>query len=299
MHPIRPEEFKGDEWISGLIQKLANPPMPSLNESICSWSDLLGFGSIFFKSNWNPTIEEWEKISKRILNAHMQCFSNLDPSFEFVMILNDGIIRCCNSDRFNHLDCLSMWLRSCIWTHNAMNEIEREEKYPGVRTILTAGYNLKYSHIDFRFDDFVFNYTKKDPTKLSSIAQLMKNPVVLINPGPLQMNIAFSKAYILDLLGTQSGIKGPHFYIDESFLLFVERLHKNLASIYEIINRKEKSFRLFAIPSRNDKSRYHLGLELEEPPISVKNSKIETRIWRLIGFYPWDEDVAEFKNPVH
>ncbi|MCK4999261.1 MAG: hypothetical protein KAS23_06995 [Anaerohalosphaera sp.] len=284
--------------MSRLVQKLANPPEPSLHQSLCAWTDLLGFGNSFVKSQWCPKKDEWASIAKRIANAHTQCFNNLDPFNEFALILNDGLVRCHDADEIVHFDHLSFWLRSCVWTHNAINEIEKEGGHPGARTVVTAGENLRYSHVDFRLDDFVYNYTKPDPNKLSNIAKRTGNPVVLINPGPLQMNIAFSKAYILDSLGSKQGIKGPHFYVDESFLLMLTYLHKRLKCLCEIINRREKKSRLFAIPSASNASRYHLGLELEEPCINIKDDLIKTKVWRLIGFYPCDEDVADFKNPV-
>jgi hypothetical protein len=70
--------------------------------------------------------------------------------------------------------------------------------------------------------------------------------------------------------------------------------------------KKETTHVLVAIPSRDDSSRYHLGLELAKPKIEVSKPKIKTTVWRVLSLYPWDEDVnypwdedvKDFKNPV-
>ncbi len=284
--------------VSGLSQKLANLPEPHHSDSFCCWSDLLGFGAPLAKENWQPNQTTWDQISDRIVNAHLQCYNNLDPSTEFVLTLNDGIVRCCDREKFSHLDFLSMWFRSCIWTHNAICESEHENGLPGTRTILSAGSTLKYSHANYHFDDFVYNYTKPKGQKLSNIAKTFGNPVVATNPGPLQMNLAFSRAYILDSGGSRIGVTGPHFYIDQTVLALIESIATQLKCPYGIIKEEIEDHLLFAVPKTSNHTHFHLGFELSMPEIAVKMENLKTTVWRLINFYPWDEAVSEFKNPV-
>ena len=42
------------------------------------------------------------------------------------------------------------------------------------------------------------NYSKPQGAELSDLAQKVGNPVVIYNPKELQMNTAFSKAFLLD-----------------------------------------------------------------------------------------------------
>ncbi len=45
-----PKMFKGldKDFGSNLTHKIGNPPSIKTNEYFCMWSDLLGFGDIFF-----------------------------------------------------------------------------------------------------------------------------------------------------------------------------------------------------------------------------------------------------------
>jgi hypothetical protein len=218
--------------------------------------------------------------------------------FEFVLTLNDGIVRCVDAELFAHLDDVSMWLRSCIWTHNNIGESEAARGLPGARTIIAAGPALRYSHVEITREDFVYNYTKPDPAKPSTITQMYGDTVVAVNPGPLQMNLAFSRAYILDDAGAKVGFAGPHLYIDESFFAYVRELTSVLRPDVVVIDRLETSDRLFAIPKDSTGKRYHIGFEVLGDPIVVSTPRIQTRVWRIENFYPWDEDVVDFKNPV-
>jgi len=157
---------------------------------------------------------------------------------------------------------------------------------------------MKYSPKSIRLDDFVYNYTKKDPKKLSSIARYSGNPEVAINPGPLQMNLAFSKGFLLDSWGSKVGLRGAHFFVDDSVLCSVRDLHARLNSPVKIIDEVDDSMRLFAAPKNESRTRHHLGFEFDVLPIKVQNEYIDTQLWRLLYFYPFDEDVADFKNQV-
>jgi hypothetical protein len=295
---ITKETAKSFKGASGLGDKLANLPEPRQSESICCWSDLLGFSSPLAQANWLPDSATWNRITDRIVNAHLQCYNNLDPLTEFVLTLNDGIVRCCDRERFHHLDVLSMWLRSCIWTHNAICESEHANGLPGARTVLAAGLTLKYSYANYHLDDFVYHYTKPKGQTLSNVAQRTGNPVVATNPGPLQMNLAFSRAYILDRGGSRVGVAGPHFYIDQSVLSLIESLASQLEVPHAIVKEEQTDHRLFLVPKTADSSHVYLGFELSTPQIDIDFDNLKTTVWRLLNFYPCDEAVADFKNPV-
>lgn len=284
--------------ISGLWSKIENFPDMEVAESLCCWTDLLGFGQNFYQNNWKPTNDIWKSVYERLTDAYKVFYPQLIPFTDFALTLNDGIVRCCDIERLTHLDYLSIWLRGCVWSHNGINENEKKKGLPGVRTILTFGERLKHSHTEITIDDFVYNYTKKNPEKLSKLAESTGNPAVAINPAPLQMNTAFSKAYILDAGGSKIGLGGSHFYIDGSVLDFIEQLPEKIGSKQRAFYKDESSHMLFAIPSRDDFSRYHLGFELAKPQIEISNNTIQTAVWKLTGFYPWDEDVKDFINPV-
>jgi len=275
------------EHLSKFHEKLSQYRAPVIADSICCWTDLLGFGADLYESKWDPSEALWISIFERITEAHRDCYRSLD-STEFALTLNDGIVRCYNLADIDHIDRLSLWLRSCVFTHNRINERERSLHLPGARTVLAHGKKLIHGPSSLTFEDFVLNYTKPDPNGPSSFPRNMAERVLASNPEPLQLNLAFSKAYILDRLGKESGIEGNHFYVDESVLGAVARLAQEKFSLPVPMDREETEGRLFAIPRKDGKS-YHLGFRFQLPPVSITKREIVTRVNRAMEFYPSDE----------
>ncbi|HIJ79465.1 MAG: hypothetical protein OEY01_11445 [Desulfobulbaceae bacterium] len=213
--------------VSGLVTKLDNPPDLKVRNSICCWQDLLGFGAPLYECGWEPTDEEFRKIYKRLTAAQKEFFSNLTPFKEFGLVLNDGSVKTTFTDELGNFLDLSIWLRGCILAHLGVNRNESKAGLPGVRTILTHGKAMAHSHSEFRLDDFVYTYTKKNPDSLSQIAKVTGNPLVAMNPTPMQMNMAFSKAYILDSGGSKIGLSGSNVYLDDSFLNYIKEFKES------------------------------------------------------------------------
>lgn len=285
--------FTGE--ISGLVTKLNNLPDLKVRESLCCWQDLLGFGSPLYECDWNPTEETFKEIYKRLTTAQKEFFSNLSPFNEFGLVLNDGSVKTTFTDSITSFLDLSFWLRGCVITHLNVNRNESENGYPGARTVLTHGKAMSHSHPEFRFDDFVFTYTKKDPNGLSQIAEDRGNPLVAINPTPMQMNMAFSKAYILDNGGSKIGLSGSNFYLDNSVLEYIRNFKNLFSPDSEIVEDYKDNIYIFVLPSKDSVKRYVLGFELENPSIKISAKHITTQVWKVISYYPWDEDFDEFK----
>jgi hypothetical protein len=284
------------EYHSPFYEKLSSYKTPIVTNSICCWTDLLGFGRAIYQAKWEPSETVWMSIFKRITEAHHDCYQRLDLLTEFVLTLNDGIVRCCNLANIEHIQQLSMWLRECVLTHNRINERERAQHLPGARTVLAHGKKLIHGPSELTFEDFVLNYTKPDPNGPSSLPRTLAQRVVALNPEPLQLNLAFSKAYILDRLGSRGGISGGHFYIDESVFHALTRCASTQLHTRAPIDREEGARRLFAIPRQDDQS-YHLGFHLELPRVSISTAEIETSVYRAMEFYPCDEPLP-FTLPV-
>jgi hypothetical protein len=276
--------------LSGLYRKLAKPPNREISQSLCCWSDLLGFGDVFYRTNWNPSATEWDGVFDRIAEAHACCYNGLESATEFVLTLNDGIVRCCDAERITHLDLLSFWFRACVWTHNWINEREKYMSLPGARTVLAAGAKLVHSTPELHLDDFVLDYTKAEPGTLSNVAKQAGNPAVALNPLPLQLNLAFSKAYVLETLGSKVGVQGAHFFIDQSVIEFAVSSAEHDGRSDDVVDIEDGVTRTFAI--RNTYSnRYHFGFRCDREPVDIDTDKMRTRVWRVVAFYPCDEDL--------
>lgn len=276
------------DWFTNYHRKFDDFKAPTLAESLCCWTDLLGFGQPLFDANWEPSSETWLSTFKRIRDAHRECYQQLDVSAEFALTLNDGIVRCCNLSDLQHVQQISMWLRACILTHNRINQREKQQGLPGARTVIAHGRKLIHGPSDLNFEDFVLNYTKPDPSGPSSFPRSVAERVVASNPEPLQLNLAFSKAYILDSLGHNHGISGPHFYVDNSVIdaisRFSEAVHPGRAPLIQ----DEGPIRVFAVEKVGGQA-FHVGFRLNLPHISVSHPRIVTNVYRASGFYPWDE----------
>ena len=94
------------------------------------------------------------------------------------------------------------------------------------------------------------------------------------------------------------GVKGGHFYIDEGVLQAIAHFAKRKTAP----SGSNQESRLFAIPRQDDEysqddEYFHLGFRLQLPRISINTTEIETSVYRVVEFYPWDEPLP-FTLPV-
>lgn len=280
-----------DPYKSKAIEAFEKPQPLGLGETLCSWTDLLGFGSTFFSSGWNPSLEALKHLYRRITAAQRAWFRSIMPTHDFALALNDGLVRCTPIEKLGHLDLIAMWLRASVFAHLDILHEEKAAGWPGARTVITYGLSLQHSVSELRFDDFILTYTKPDPTRLSQISKAIGNPLVFVNPLPLQLNLAFARAYLLDAGGSRIGLSGPRLFVDHSFLDFILRAAPTLEAGCSPFWSEEETHFLFAVPYVSTTTRYHFGLELEKPPIEVKTPELSTTVYALRAFYPHDEDL--------
>ena len=278
---------------SRFLDALEAPPPLRVGASLCSWSDLLGFGHTFVESRWWPDDAAIEALRTRLFAAQTALLRTLLPNEEVVLILNDGMVRCRDVTAQCHADLLSYWFRACVMAHIAICRMERRAGYPGSRTVISFGRSIQSNHPEFRFDDFVYTWSKPDPTTPSRLASFRGNPVVVFNPTPLQINLAFARAYLLDAAGSKHGLAGPAFYLDESVLDFLRTVAQVWRKAKAVLDEGLDGRRLFALLREDTDRRYHLGFVLDEPGIPVVTNQLSTVVYRLRAFYPCDEDIGE------
>ncbi len=280
-------------YSSNLRKKMDAPFEAKTRLNFCFWSDLLGFGKSFFEHQWNLPIEEKKKIYERLQMSHNIFLNHITPITETSLVLNDGLVKVARIKEETHPDLYGFYLRECILTHNDIKKAETQQQLPGPRSVLTFGEQIEYIIPDVKLDDFVYNYTKKDPNQLSKLAQTTGNPTVVYNPAPFQMNMAFSKAYTLDSLGKKHGLEGSHLYVEQSVLDFSEMLAKKLGTT--ITNTTNNGERTFLLEKGNDY--VYWGFKFDaEIPITYKGWN--TTVYRLKSFFPPDEKITEFEQEV-
>lgn len=280
-----------DMFAHNLHKKLSIKWKPTVRPCICSWSDLLGFGSMFSDHSWRLSPQQWSTVATRLTTAYEIHCSHLAMFQEYVLVLNDGVVRTKLLANDEHpVFFLSLWLREIVRSHIAVNESEKALGYPGTRTTVACGDKMDYSFDEVRLDDVVFNYTKP-AGDVSSIAQKTGNPVLISNPSPLQMNTAFSKAYILDSLGSKSGLGGAKLFLDESVLEFFRHLVSLASDDYSFVDTGEEFF--VGSKNRSPTDPWLVGMQFGEP-IAIVSATLTTQVYPLERFFPHDEDPAEF-----
>lgn len=281
---------------SNLTYKIGNPPNLKTRRCFCMWSDLLGFGNIFEENNWVLNEANKRQIYNRLETAHSSALYYSSP-YERALILNDGIAKVFHPEsKFedkNNILSISLFLRSCVELHISINSSEIESGYPGCRSVLAFGENIEYLADDIRYDDYVMNYTKPKGSEISSFAKHAGNPIVIYNPKELQMNTAFSKAYLLEAGGTRAGLSGNKFFIDESVInaIIAFTTAKNYKPTWE---EREEGLCLFIPYEIGNLEDVIMGFCFDKETITPKHVRYNTRIYRLKRFYPHDEKTVDF-----
>ena len=282
------------DYGSNLTQKIGNPPSLTSKPVFCMWSDLLGFSNHFTESNWNLTDKQKRRIYNRLIAAHSSVLYYSKPD-ERNLILNDGIAKIFSISKYekNKLGALSLFLRFCIKLHMTISNTEKHDGYPGCRSVIAFGEYIEYLADEVRFDDYVFNYSKPKGSKISCVAQNNGNPIVIYNPKELQMNTAFSKAYILESGGSRIGLNGNNLFIDQSVL--------DVIADFARIQNKDVIWQEFAEGTRflvpydsANLNEVFLGFEFDKRPIKVEGQKYNTSVYRLRKLFPYDEKIDEF-----
>ena len=268
-----------------------------LLDCICSWSDLLGFGKPFKDSNWEPSSEKWFEILARLITvSRLILYSEIFP-WEHLLVLNDGIVRnadikSLNESVFNDspLFSLSLWFRSIIYFHKNINENEKQKNLPGMRTVITKGKRAHYSYEVVTLDDLVFK-AKGNLNQISKFAEMHGNPVLVSNNKQLQMNTAFSKAFLINESGSSAKISGTRIFIEKKVMDYIKEytINNNLSD--KIIENYDDG--LFAV-KRKDEDSYIFGFELGDG-INFKEHGIKAILYPIKSFYVPDEDYHNFK----
>jgi hypothetical protein len=284
-----------EDYLSRLGRWLKDPDTLEIEECVCSWTDLLGFSTTFTNASWSPSAQEWRQLIGRVARAYKTFCSCVTATDELILTLNDGIVRV-KRPKQSALTDVALWLREVVLAHSRLNQIEFADGLPGARTIVTAGEKVRYSSIEeIKQDDLVLDYTRAGPG-LSQFAEYHGNRTLVLNPELLQMNIAFSKAYLLDSFGSRQGISGAGLFLDESFFRYVQKLVQADSDRYSLFQETKDVSWLFAVAHANptpDRP-WLFGIRCESRTIPVTSEILETTVRRAKAFYPHDEDPAEF-----
>lgn len=196
-------------------------------------------------------------------------------------MFNDGMAHVLTVSGVSILE-IALLMGAFINAHLLINIREGLDGYPGARTILAYGAGCSYVHPDLMWDDFFF---------VTGTSANTNDTVVAYNPSDFQMNTAFSKSYLLDSLGSRYGLGGNHFYIDQSFLDFIELIKKENTSISIKAEDDDRSISYCVISSdRKGQERFLWGYEMSHP-IKIEYHGWNTNAYKIYKYYSLDESL--------
>lgn len=285
-----------DTWGTNLNKKIGNPPKLKIRHSFCMWSDLLGFGNIYVENNWNLNSHQLRKVYDRLLAAHSSVLYYSRPD-ERNLILNDGIAKVYMPDDSifgkREISSIAIYFRFCIELHMTINQTEKANGYPGCRSVIAFGDCIEYLAEEIKFDDYVLNYTKPKGQSISAIAQENGNPTVIYNPKELQMNTAFSKAYILESGKFDSNPVKNNMYIDQSVVDAVIEYGTRRGYTHVWQENKEE-LRLLIPYDKNNLNEVVIGFAFDKNVFTPEVKGYSTKVYKLLKLFPYDEPVGEF-----
>ncbi|MBX3615916.1 hypothetical protein [Nitrosomonas sp.] len=209
--------------------------------SACLWMDLLGYGEMLRKSNFDLTLPE-SLIAIERLFLFQDVISSHSSRLFTTVVLNDGCVmqrRLTPRSKSVTYD----FLRRAYCLHQVVNSVEAKNNFPGVRSVVAVGF--RYRRTSDNKTQLVQNVGKKYCDKVKSGELSLEEAVfkaLTFTPSfdlvpELQANFAFSKAYIADSKGSKGGFGGANFFLD------VNMLPKNLPKWIrydEVVELKEE-----------------------------------------------------------
>ncbi|EGR1894247.1 hypothetical protein D3O61_22085 [Vibrio vulnificus] len=194
--------------------------------SCVAWIDLLGYGAMLKRANFDPTQPEAKAAVER-LNTFQSIVLDSSEKLCPSLAMNDGAAF--YRDLSPRAESVTAHFIKCAFDiHNKVNSVDKALGFPGARTIVAAGFRVRTP--TSMNDELINGYGKRLINQVKnnkiSIEQAINNAITLkpfFDSVPeLQANFAFSKAFIADEAGSSAGFKGANFYFDHS--LFDETL---------------------------------------------------------------------------
>lgn len=279
-------------------------------ESLCLWCDLLGFSQPFIESSWDLNNPVAQKNIKRVQNLQYSFLStNLYPH-EKSLVLNDGFVKNIdlNKNIVGGVQSYIYWLTFLLNNYNIINTIDKEDGFPGVRGVLTYGHRFHYLKNNLTLSDIL----QSSPERKKEA----EKEILVYSPLEFQMNTAFSKAYLMESGGSRIGLSGPNLFIDYEFIhkytsIIVNTKNSNYMSFTEVSSTSDSAtlttsktpvtfrsdfyedndfinWEIFQKVHKNESLLFKIWLD--KNVIAYDNKGINTKIYRLVKYKPFDEE---------
>ncbi|EMB9232289.1 TPA: hypothetical protein ACPHTU_002597 [Vibrio alginolyticus] len=189
--------------------------------SIVAWMDLLGYGSMLRGVGFDPTADDAKAAVER-LNRFQDVVSKLSNKLMPSVVMNDGVAL--YRDLSPRDGRVTYEFINSVWElHREINRVEAEFGYPGIRTVVAAGFRVRRQspYLGERKEGLGEHLIEqvesgKIPLKQAIFTALTARVPYDVTP-ELQANFAFSKAYMAESAGSKAGFSGSNMFVDLDF----------------------------------------------------------------------------------
>ncbi len=188
-----------------------------------AWMDLLGYGTMLRRANFDPTVDEAMEAVVR-LNRFQDTIADHSSKVFPSVVMNDGaaIYR----DLSPRSRAVTFDFVARAWElHQKVNQLEYSTNDPGARTVLAVGFRVRRgsNSREHLFSGIGKHILEEVEAGRKTVQQavyhaLTIRPTFDLVP-ELQANFAFAKAYLAETAGTKAGFAGNNFYADSELFL--------------------------------------------------------------------------------
>jgi|CXWL01.1.fsa_nt_gi hypothetical protein len=217
--PHQTQEFLERYRWTSKARARALEPCPS----ICCWFDICGFRSKLDRANWSlsrlQTDGFVEVLSEAYQRIGMPMHVQLQGASEKILVLNDAVARSLDlegRDATNPIT-FAFYIRDIL---NGFFHLRGwlATKDLGLRTVLAGGERIQYSPESITGHSML-HYSGSP----SSMGKNFLAKEFVYHPREFQMNTAFSRAYLIDSLGSKSGFSRNRVYLESNWLSVVDK----------------------------------------------------------------------------
>ena len=157
--------------------------MEQIVKTFCVWSDLLGFSTPFADGNWSFNNDQSRRNIARLSNVWQVAHSASSPLDEVALFLNDGIARVHDFEpELETPGDILHWFDQMFRYHGTISAVDRQNGFPGIRTVLCFGERVKIGKSTIPASDYIAGS--------SEFRERHRERICVYSPVEFQLNLA-------------------------------------------------------------------------------------------------------------
>ena len=187
-----------------------------------AWIDLLGYGSMLRKVQFDPTSPTAAEAVARLDRFHAHV-ATAASKYSTALVINDGAVICRDLSA-RSISVTFDFIRRIVELHSEINKDEHSKGHPGARCVVAAGFRIRRTnhHKQSLVDGYGAHLIKKLEDGTITAQEGIKSAITvkpfIASMPEVQANFAFTKAYLADIAGSGGGFAGPKVFLDLTLL---------------------------------------------------------------------------------